>query len=399
MPTEPDAGGHFGEFGGRFVPETLIPALDQQQAAFSEAMADSTFLAELEYWNRTYTGRPSLLYHARALTERIGGAEIYLKREDLNHTGAHKINNTIGQALLTRRMGKHKLIAETGAGQHGVATATVAALFQMECEVFMGAEDVRRQSLNVRRMELLGTRVTAVESGSRTLKDAINEALRAWVASVDDTHYVIGSVMGPHPFPKMVRTFQSVIGQEARSQILEMTGRLPDLLVAAVGGGSNAAGLFHPFLDDAVAMVGVEAAGEGLDARHAATLSRGRPGVLHGARSYVLQDEEGQILEAHSLSAGLDYPGVGPEHSLWKESGRVRYASCTDQQAVSALIQLSQTEGVLCALESAHAVAEAIEQARRLGPKKTIVVCLSGRGDKDVEELNRYLEAHRDGQI
>ncbi len=399
MPTEPDAGGHFGDFGGRFVPETLIPALDQLQQAFSEAMADSDFLAELDRLNREYTGRPSLLYHARALSQAVGGADIYLKREDLNHTGAHKINNTIGQALLTRRMGKRKLIAETGAGQHGVATATVAALFGMECEVFMGAEDVRRQSLNVRRMELLGTRVRTVESGSRTLKDAINEALRAWVGSVQDTHYVIGSVMGPHPFPLMVRTFQSVIGQEARTQVVAHTGRLPDLLVAAVGGGSNAAGLFHPFLDDDVAMVGVEAAGEGLEARHAATLSRGRPGVLHGARSYVLQDDEGQIQEAHSLSAGLDYPGVGPEHSLWKDSGRVQYVSCTDQQAVTALIQLSRTEGVLCALESAHAVAEAIKQARQLGPGKTIVVCLSGRGDKDVDELNRFLEAHPDGQV
>ncbi len=398
MPTEPDAGGHFGAFGGRFVPETLVPALDQLTAAFQEAMADWDFLGELDRLNRQYTGRPSLLYHAQALSRKLGGADLYLKREDLNHTGAHKINNTIGQALLTRRMGKRKLIAETGAGQHGVATATVAALFGMDCEVFMGEEDVRRQALNVRRMELLGARVRPVTSGSRTLKDAINEALRAWVSSVEDTHYVIGSVMGPHPFPQMVRTFQSVIGREARAQIQDETGRLPDLLVAAVGGGSNAAGLFHPFLDDPVQMVGVEAAGEGLDRRHAATLSRGRPGVLHGARSYVLQDAEGQIMEAHSLSAGLDYPGVGPEHSLWKESGRVTYTSCTDQEAVQALMQLAQSEGILCALESAHAMAEAMARAVELGPGKTIVVCLSGRGDKDVEEISRFLEAGRDGE-
>jgi len=387
MTSEPDEMGRFGAFGGRFVPETLMPALLELEEAFREAMADPAFSAELDDLNRTYTGRPSLLYHARRLSEASGGAKIYLKREDLNHTGAHKINNTLGQALLARRMGKRRLIAETGAGQHGVAAATAAALFGLECEVFMGEVDVRRQELNVHRMELLGARVVAVSKGSRTLKDATNEALRTWVARVEDTHYAIGSVVGPHPYPLMVRTFQSVIGKETKEQLRLAEGRLPDALIACVGGGSNAAGFFHPFLADDVTLIGVEAAGEGLDGRHAATLSRGRPGILHGARSYVLQDAEGQIQEAHSISAGLDYPGVGPEHSHWRDTGRVRYTSRTDDEALAALEMLARSEGILAALESAHALSEAIEVARRMGSGAVIAVCLSGRGDKDVGEI------------
>ena len=387
MTSEPDEMGRFGAFGGRFVPETLMPALLELEEAFREAMADPAFTAELDELNRTYTGRPSLLYLARRLSEVAGGARIYLKREDLNHTGAHKINNTLGQALLARRMGKRRLIAETGAGQHGVAAATAAALFGLECEVYMGEVDVRRQELNVHRMELLGAQVVAVSSGSRTLKDATNEALRTWVARVEDTHYAIGSVVGPHPYPLMVRTFQSVVGRETKEQVRLAEGRLPDALVACVGGGSNAAGFFHPFLADDVTLIGVEAAGEGLSGRHAATLSRGRPGILHGARSYVLQDAEGQVQEAHSISAGLDYPGVGPEHSHWRDTGRVRYTSRTDDEALAALEVLARTEGILAALESAHAIAEAIEVAKALGSGAVIAVCLSGRGDKDVGEI------------
>lgn len=387
MMREPDGMGRFGEFGGRFVPETLMPAVLELEKAFRAAMDDPEFLGELDELNRTYTGRPSLLYHARRLTEAIGGAKIYLKREDLNHTGAHKINNTLGQALLARRMGKRRLIAETGAGQHGVAAATAAALFGLECEVYMGEVDVKRQELNVHRMELLGARVVAVSSGSRTLKDATNEALRTWVARVEDTHYAIGSVVGPHPYPVMVRTFQSVVGRETREQMRLAEGRLPDALVACVGGGSNAAGFFHPFLDDDVALVGVEAAGEGLSGKHAATLGVGRPGVLHGARSYVLQDAHGQVEEAHSISAGLDYPGVGPEHSYWRDTGRVRYTSRTDAEALGALEVLARSEGILAALESAHAVAEAMDLAKEMGPRAVIAVCLSGRGDKDVGEI------------
>ena len=389
MMREADTKGRFGEFGGRFVPETLMSALLELEGAFRGAMSEATFRAELDALNRDYTGRPSPLYPARRLGEEAGGARIYLKREDLNHTGAHKINNTLGQALLAKRMGKARLIAETGAGQHGVAAATAAALMGLDCEVYMGAVDVRRQALNVARMKILGARVVEVRTGSQTLKDATNEALRTWVARVEDTHYAIGSVVGPHPYPTMVRTFQSVIGTEAREQILVREGRLPDVVVACVGGGSNAAGMFHPFLDDPVRLVGVEAAGEGLEGRHAATLSRGRPGVLHGARSYVLQDETGQIQEAHSVSAGLDYPGVGPEHSYWKDMGRVTYTSRTDEEALGAVDLLARTEGILPALESAHAVSEAVAIGREMGPEALILVSLSGRGDKDVEEIVR----------
>lgn len=366
-----------------------MSALLELEEAYDAAMRDPGFLEEVDRLNREYTGRPSLLYRADRLSAAAGGARIYLKREDLNHTGAHKINNTLGQAVLAKRMGKKRIIAETGAGQHGVASATAAALLDLECEVFMGETDVRRQALNVRRMEILGAKVTPVPSGTGTLKDATNEALRTWVARVEDTHYVIGSVVGPHPYPQMVRTFQSVIGTETRRQILEREGRLPDVLVACVGGGSNAAGFFHPFLEDPVLLLGVEAAGEGLEGRHAATLTRGRPGVLHGARSYVLQDTFGQIEEAHSISAGLDYPGVGPEHSHWKDEGRVHYRSRTDAQALQAVSALARTEGILPALESAHAVAEAMETAGRMGQDALVIVCLSGRGDKDVEEITR----------
>jgi tryptophan synthase beta chain len=381
--------GRFGEFGGQYVAETLMPAVEELTAAYAAAAADPAFSQEVDRLLRDYVGRPSPLTRGARISEAVG-ARVYLKREDLNHTGAHKINNCIGQALLARRMGKERLIAETGAGQHGVATATVAALFGMRCDVYMGAEDVERQALNVFRMRLLGTRVIPVEAGSRTLKDAMNEALRDWVTHVADTHYLIGSVAGPHPYPTMVRDFQTVIGREAREQALAAEGRLPDALVACVGGGSNAAGLFSPFADDReVALFGVEAAGEGLDGRHAATLTRGRVGVLHGSKSYVLCDDGGQIAEAHSVSAGLDYPGVGPEHAHWKTSGRARYLTRTDEEALAGLELLARTEGILCALETAHAVAALEEVAREVGSAGVIVLCVSGRGDKDMTTVAR----------
>ncbi|SHE89698.1 tryptophan synthase, beta chain [Desulfacinum infernum DSM 9756] len=381
----PDPRGHFGPFGGRYVAETLMPALLELEAAYGEARTQKSFQEEFHALLTEYAGRPTPLFHARRLSEACGGARIYLKREDLAHTGAHKINNTLGQVLLARYMGKRKVIAETGAGQHGVATATAAALFGMECKVFMGTEDVRRQAPNVRRMELLGAEVVPVASGTGTLKDAMNEAMRYWVGAVRDTFYVIGSVAGPHPYPMMVRDFQRVIGDEARCQILEREGRLPDVLVACVGGGSNAMGLFHPFLADPVAMIGVEAAGEGVSTgKHAATLGAGSVGVLHGSKSYVLQDEHGQIREAHSISAGLDYPGVGPEHAWLKESGRAAYVSVTDQEALDAFRRLAALEGIIPALESAHALAYAMVEAARRGPGEILIVNLSGRGDKDL---------------
>ena len=389
----PDAHGYFGPFGGRYVPETLMPALEQLTAAYEEARRDQAFQREFDYYLREYVGRPNPLYLAARFSEALGCGKVYLKREDLNHTGAHKINNTIGQALLAVRMGKKRLIAETGAGQHGVATATVAAMFGLECDVYMGEEDIRRQRPNVLRMEILGTRVVPVGTGARTLKDALNEALRDWMASFEDTHYVLGSVAGPHPFPAMVRDFQSVIGREARAQVLEKEGRLPDLLVACVGGGSNSMGLFDAFLDDeAVAMIGVEAGGRGEGAgEHAATLERGAPGVLHGARSYVLQDADGQTSPVHSVSAGLDYPGVGPEHSFLKESGRARYVSATDREALDAFMFLSKTEGIIPALESAHALAYLMREESRLPQDQVAILCLSGRGDKDVFEVCNIL--------
>lgn len=389
----PDARGYFGPFGGRFVPETVIPALEELAQAYEEAMADPAFRAELDGYLREFCGRPTPLYRADRLAAACGNphVRVYLKREDLNHTGAHKINNALGQALLARRMGKRRVIAETGAGQHGVATATAAAVLGLECEVFMGAEDMRRQRLNVYRMELLGARVRAVTAGTGTLKDATNEAIRHWVTHVRTTHYIIGSVVGPHPYPRMVRDFQAVIGREARAQVLEREGRLPDVLVACVGGGSNAMGLFHPFVDDAtVAMIGVEAAGEGLSSgRHAASLTAGRPGILHGALSYLLQDEDGQVQPAHSVSAGLDYPGVGPEHAYLKTTGRARYEAVTDEEALAAFELLCRTEGIVPALESAHAIAYLRRLLPELPAGSVVVVCLSGRGDKDVAEVAR----------
>jgi tryptophan synthase beta chain len=387
--SEPDRNGHFGVYGGRYVAETLMPALIELEKAYHEAKADPSFAGEFELLLRDYVGRPSPLYFAQRLTETWGGARIYLKREDLNHTGAHKVNNTLGQALLARRMGKKRLMAETGAGQHGVATATVAALFDMECVVYMGEEDIRRQAPNVKRMELLNARIVKVTSGTRTLKDAMSEALRAWIAEVRTTFYVIGTVAGPHPYPVMVRDFQRVIGDEARKQILDKEGRLPDMIVACVGGGSNAAGIFYPFLDDKdVALVGVEAAGLGIKTgKHAACIGAGQVGILHGSRSYVLQTPEGQIQNAHSISAGLDYPGVGPEHALWADAKRVEYASITDDEALAAFHELTRLEGILPALESAHAVAEARKRAGGLGRAGVIVVNLSGRGDKDLETV------------
>ena len=382
----PNAAGYFGEYGGRFVAETLMHALDELTGVFEELQGDAAFRAEFEQDLSRYVGRPTPLYRAERLAKHAGGAAICLKREDLNHTGAHKINNTVGQALLARRMGKTRIIAETGAGQHGVATATVAARMGLECHVYMGAQDIRRQSLNVYRMKLLGAEVIPVNSGSRTLKDAMNEAMRDWVTHVDHTHYIIGSVAGPHPYPLLVREFQSVIGVEARAQCLEQEGRLPDLLVACVGGGSNAMGLFHPFVDDeGVDMVGVEAAGLGLaSGEHAAPLNAGNPGVLHGARTYVMDDDDGQIVPTHSISAGLDYPGVGPEHSHWKDIGRARYGSVTDAEALAAFRLLNRTEGIMPALESSHAIAYAVAEAARRPPSDLIVVNLSGRGDKDI---------------
>lgn len=382
----PDNKGYFGPYGGRFVPETLMPALEELDEAYRSTKDDPEFHDKLEYYLKHYVGRPSPLYFAEGLTEHCKGARIYLKREDLNHTGAHKINNTIGQILLARRMGKGRVIAETGAGQHGVATATAAALFGFECAVYMGEEDIRRQSPNVFRMRLLGAEVIPVSSGSRTLKDAMNEAIRDWVTNVRDTYYLIGSVAGPHPYPAMVRDFQSVIGVEAKGQALEQAGRLPDYVVACVGGGSNAMGIFHPFLSDpGVKLVGVEAAGRGLDTgEHAATLSRGSAGILHGSLSYILQSEDGQIECAHSISAGLDYPGVGPEHSYLKDTGRVAYTSATDSEALEAFKLLCRTDGIIPALESAHALAEAMRLASALPRESVIVVNLSGRGDKDI---------------
>jgi tryptophan synthase beta chain len=389
----PDARGRYGEYGGRFVPETLMAAHAELAREFDQAVQDPGFQQELAYWLREYVGRPTPLYFAERLTRELGGARIYLKREDLCHTGAHKINNAIGQLLLARRMGKPRIIAETGAGQHGVATATACALFGLRCEVYMGTEDMERQRLNVFRMRLLGATVNPVASGSRTLKDAMNEAFRDWVTNVGDTHYVIGSVAGGDPFPRIVRHFQSVIGQEARAQVLAQVGRLPDACLACVGGGSNAMGLFAGFVDDpGVALVGVEAGGHGLETGlHAATLVGGTPGVLHGARSYLLQDELGQVLATHSVSAGLDYPGVGPEHSYLKDSGRARYVAATDAEALAAFQQLARTEGIIPALESAHAIAHATRLAPELGPDAVLLINLSGRGDKDVEQAERLL--------
>jgi tryptophan synthase beta chain len=386
---QPDANGHFGQFGGRYVAETLMPALGELEQAYRAAQADPLFQGEFDGYLRDYVGRPSPLYLARRLTAHAGGAKIYLKREDLNHTGAHKVNNTVGQALLARRMGKRKVIAETGAGQHGVATATVAALFGMQCDVFMGEEDIRRQALNVFRMKLLGAKVHPVNSGTATLKDAMNEALRYWVAHVRDTFYVIGTVAGPHPYPMLVRDFQAVIGREARAQFLEAEGRLPELLLACIGGGSNAMGLFHPFLHDAgVRMMGVEAAGLGVaTGKHAASIGAGSVGVLHGNKTYLLQDEQGQIAHAHSVSAGLDYPGVGPEHAWLHETGRAEYVSVTDDEALQAFRLLTELEGIMPALESAHAVAQALKTAATMGSDQAILVCLSGRGDKDMHTV------------
>ncbi len=385
----PDRHGHFGPYGGRFVAETLSGALDELTEAYHRYLADPVFIAELDEDFAHYIGRPSALYLARRWSDRLGGARIYLKREDLNHTGAHKINNAVGQALLAKRLGKKRLIAETGAGQHGVATATVAARLGLDCVVYMGTEDIRRQSPNVYRMKLLGAEVVPVDSGTRTLKDALNEALRDWVTNVDDTYYIIGTVAGPHPYPAMVRDFQAVIGREARAQIVEREGRLPDALVACVGGGSNAIGLFYPFIGDSgVAMYGVEAGGEGLQSgRHAAPLSAGRPGVLHGNRTYLMEDENGQILGTHSISAGLDYPGVGPEHAWLKDSGRATYVAVDDTQALAAFHDLTLTEGIIPALESSHALAYVAQLAPRMSRDDIIVVNLSGRGDKDIDTV------------
>jgi tryptophan synthase beta chain len=391
LPLVPDVHGRFGHYGGRFVPETLMHALLQLTNQYEHAREDAEFQHQFEYYLRQYIGRPSPLYFAERLTREAGGARIFLKREDLNHTGAHKINNCIGQALLTRRMGKPRVIAETGAGQHGVATATAAALFGMTCQVYMGEEDVRRQRLNVFKMKALGCEVITVTSGSRTLRDAINEAMRDWMASVEHTHYIIGSVVGPHPFPAMVRDFQAVIGRESRQQCLEQVGRLPDVVIACVGGGSNAAGMFYPFVGDAsVELVGVEAGGRGgAGGEHAATLNYGRPGVLHGTYSYVLQDADGQTAPVHSVSAGLDYPGVGPEHSYWKDSGRVHYTSVPDDDALKGFSLCSRLEGILPALETAHAIVEGMRQAASRAKDDVVVICFSGRGDKDCFEVAR----------
>ena len=385
-------GPYFGEFGGRFVPESLIAALDQLDATYQEARVDPSFIAELAELHRSYTGRPSLLTEAKRFAAECGDIRVILKREDLNHTGSHKINNVLGQALLAKRMGKTRIIAETGAGQHGVASATAAALFGLECVVYMGEVDTERQALNVARMRLLGATVVAVKTGSRTLKDAINEALRDWVANVADTHYLLGTVAGPHPFPTMVRDFHSVIGNEARQQMISEFGGLPDVVAACVGGGSNAIGIFHAFLDDPqVRLIGYEAAGDGMDTgRHAATLNFGKPGVLHGARSYLLQDEDGQTIESHSISAGLDYPGVGPEHSWLKDLGRAEYRGISDAEAMDALRLLSRTEGIIPAIETAHALAGALKLGKELAPGSTILINLSGRGDKDMETAAKY---------
>ena len=384
--------GHFGPYGGRFVPEALIGALDQLAAAHLAAKSDPTFQAELTELHRTYTGRPSILTEAKRFSEFAGGARIFLKREDLNHTGSHKINNVLGQALLTKRMGKKRIIAETGAGQHGVASATAAALMGLECVVYMGEEDTRRQSLNVARMKLLGAEVVPVTQGSKTLKDAINEAMRDWVTNVETTHYLLGTVAGPHPFPEMVRDFHRIIGVEARAQMLEEVGRLPDAVLACVGGGSNAIGIFHPFLDDSqVQLIGFEAGGSGIaSGKHAATISGGSPGVLHGTRTYVLQDENGQTVESHSISAGLDYPGVGPEHAYLHDIGRAQYRVINDDQAMEAFSIMSKSEGIIPAIETAHALAGAMIVGRELGPDAILLINLSGRGDKDVQTAAQY---------
>ncbi len=386
--------GHFGEYGGRFVPEALVAALDELAQMHIQTQADPTFIAELDELHRTYSGRPSIITEAKRFSAYAGGARIILKREDLNHTGSHKINNVLGQALLTKRMGKSRVIAETGAGQHGVATATAAALMGLECVVYMGEEDTKRQALNVARMKLLGAQVVPVTSGSRTLKDAINEAMRDWVTNVADTHYILGTVAGPHPFPTMVRDFHRIIGDEARAQVLELTGKLPDAVLACVGGGSNAIGIFYPFIQDAsVRLIGLEAGGDGIETgRHASAISGGRPGVLHGARSYMLQDKNGQTRESHSISAGLDYPGVGPEHSYLHDIGRAEYRPITDKEAMEAFSLLSRTEGIIPAIETAHALAGAMKVGNELGPNSTLLINLSGRGDKDVETAANYFE-------
>ncbi len=387
----PDPAGRFGPFGGRYVPETLTQALDQLAAEYGKAVQDPTFFEELKGLLRDFVGRPSPFYHAKRLSEQVGGAQIWLKREDTNHTGAHKINNTLGQALLTLRMGKKRVIAETGAGQHGVATATACAHFGIPCVVYMGEEDIRRQAPNVFSMKLLGAEVRPVTTGSRTLRDAINEAMRDWMSSVEDTHYILGSVVGPHPFPRIVRDFQAVIGDEAREQSLERLGKLPNKVVACVGGGSNAAGMFYPFVEDKeVELIGVEAGGRGPNAGdHASPLTYGEPGVLHGSYSFVMQDEDGQTCDVHSMSAGLDYPGVGPEHSYWKATGRVEYTCCEDDDAMKGFDALAASEGILPALESSHAVAKAMEVAAKMPKDEVVLVCLSGRGDKDAAEIAR----------
>ena len=392
MTTMQDLAGHFGPYGGRFVPEALIGALEELDAARIAAQTDPIFIHELSELHRTYTGRPSIITEAKRFADHAGGARIILKREDLNHTGSHKINNVLGQALLTKRMGKKRIIAETGAGQHGVASATAAALMGLDCVVYMGEEDTKRQALNVARMKLLGAEVIPVTSGSKTLKDAINEAMRDWVTNVATTHYLLGTVAGPHPFPSMVRDFHKIIGEEAREQVLELTGRLPDAVLACVGGGSNAIGIFHPFIaDQGVRLIGLEAAGDGVETgRHAATITGGSPGVLHGNRTYVLQDENGQTIESHSISAGLDYPGVGPEHAYLHDIGRAEYRAITDAQAMEAFSILSKTEGIIPAIETAHALAGAMQVGKELGPKAIILINLSGRGDKDVQTAAQY---------
>ncbi|MDB1653951.1 tryptophan synthase subunit beta [Enterococcus durans] len=393
MYQQPNEQGFYGEFGGQFVPETLMYAVKELTETYEETKTDEEFQKEFAYYLKQYVGRENPLYFAQRLTEHLGGAKIYLKREDLNHTGAHKINNALGQVLLAKRMGKKKVVAETGAGQHGVATATAAALFGMECTIFMGEIDVKRQELNVFRMELLGAKVVSVTSGSKTLKDAVNEALRCWVEHVEDTHYVMGSVLGPHPFPEIVRDYQSVIGTEARRQILEAEGRLPDVAIACVGGGSNSMGLFYPFLNDPVRLIGVEASGHGLDTNeHAASINKGSVGVLHGAKMHLLQDNDGQVIEAFSISAGLDYPGIGPEHSYLYTSGRAEYAAITDREAVEAFHLLSEKEGIIPALESSHALAHVMKLAPTMAKDELIVVCLSGRGDKDVQQIKEMEE-------
>ncbi|MBS4193018.1 tryptophan synthase subunit beta [Bacillus sp. FJAT-49705] len=395
--TLPDERGHFGAYGGRYVPETLMQAVLELEMEYKKAMADPSFQRSLQGLLKDYVGRETPLYFAKNLTEHLKGAKIYLKREDLNHTGAHKINNSLGQALLAERMGKRKVVAETGAGQHGVATATACALLGLECMIYMGAEDIRRQQLNVFRMELLGAKVISVNSGSATLKDAVNEALRYWVTNVEDTHYILGSVMGPHPFPMIVRDFQSVIGYETRKQFIEKEGKLPEAVVACIGGGSNAMGMFYPFIkDETVRLFGVEAAGLGIDTyKHAASMTKGKPGILHGALMYLLQDGNGQIQEAHSISAGLDYPGVGPEHSHLKDIGRVQYESIKDEEALEALKLLCQLEGIIPALESSHAIAYALKLAPTMNRDDGVVICLSGRGDKDVETVRARLGGNK----